>query len=165
MFLFRCLFTYQAPGAVTEKEYTCIRPHSVLSLAPANIFRLRKRDDYAFSVRCAICLIAYDRFTPRRCLIFVLSVAAVGLAANNRGLIGLIPVVTTAIYTVGCLYARSPRAIKLNLILNLILWAICDLIILDRLLYGRYDLRRYRGLALLFRGTAECKKQGNATFK
>lgn len=76
-------------------------------------------------------LLAYDRFTPRRCWFFVAAVALLGLFANNRGAVGLIPVVTTALYTVVCLYAKRTRDIKLNLIVNLLLWAVYDFFILD----------------------------------
>ena len=76
-------------------------------------------------------LLACDRFTAGRCFFFVAAVALLGLSANNRGLVGLIPVVTTAVYTVVCLYARRTRAIKLNLIVNLLLWAVYDFFILD----------------------------------
>ena len=76
-------------------------------------------------------LLAYDRFTPRRCWFFVSAVALLGLFANNRGAVGLIPVVTTALYTVVCLYAKRTRDIKLNLIVNLLLWAVYDFFILD----------------------------------
>ena len=76
-------------------------------------------------------LLAYDRFTPRRCWFFVSAVALLGLFANNRGAVGLIPVVTTALYTVVCLYAKRTRDIKLNLIVNLLLWADYDFFILD----------------------------------
>ncbi len=76
-------------------------------------------------------LLAYDRFTPRRCWFFVSAVALLGLYANNRGAVGLIPVVTTALYTVVCLYAKRTRDIKLNLIVNLLLWAVYDFFILD----------------------------------
>ncbi len=76
-------------------------------------------------------LLAYDRFTARRCFFFVAAVALLGLAANNRGAVGLIPVVTTALYTLVCLYARRTRAIKLNLIVNLLLWAVYELYIMD----------------------------------
>ena len=76
-------------------------------------------------------LLACDRFTPRRCWFFVTAVAALGLFANNRGAVGLIPIVTTALYTVVCLYAKRTRDIKLNLVVNLLLWAIYDFFILD----------------------------------
>ena len=65
------------------------------------------------------------------CALFLAAVAGVGLWANNRGLVGLLPVAATALYTVGCLYAKSPRTIKLNLIVNLILWAVYDAFVLD----------------------------------
>jgi hypothetical protein len=45
--------------------------------------------------------------------------------------VGLLPIVTTAVYTVGCLYAKRTRAIKWNLIVNLLLWAVYDAFVLD----------------------------------
>ncbi len=76
-------------------------------------------------------LLARDRFNGRRYVFFVAAVALLGLAANNRGLVGLIPVVTTAVYTVACLHVRQTRAIKANIIVNLTLWAVYDLLIMD----------------------------------
>ena len=64
-------------------------------------------------------------------MIFVACVGVVGLAVNNRGLVGLIPVFTTALYTVICLYAKRRIAIKANIIANLSLWAVYDILISD----------------------------------
>jgi len=101
-------------------------------LAAANVF-FASPSGTATLALCAArnLLIAYDRFPPRRCALFVVLVAALGLFSNSRGLVGLLPVVTTAVYTVGCLYAKSTRAVKWNLIVNLILWAIYDAFVLD----------------------------------
>ncbi len=64
-------------------------------------------------------------------MIFVACVGIIGLAVNNRGLVGLIPVFTTALYTVICLYAKRRVAIKTNIIANLSLWAVYDILISD----------------------------------
>ena len=101
-------------------------------LAVANVFFASLSGTTTFLL-CALrnVLLAYDRFTGRRCALFVGSVALLGVLANSRGAVGLIPVLTTAIYTVACLYAKSTRAIKLNLIVNLALWIVYELFILD----------------------------------
>ena len=95
--------------------------------AVANIFFLSLSGVTTFLL-CAVrnLLVSYDRFTKKLCIVFVVSVAAVGLAANNRGLTGLRPVLTTALYTVVCLYARRTKAIKLNIMSNLMLWAVYE---------------------------------------
>ena len=64
-------------------------------------------------------------------MFFVACVSVIGLAVNNRGLVGLIPVFTTALYTVICLYAKRRVAIKANIIANLSLWAVYDILISD----------------------------------
>lgn len=162
---FAACFTLASAWSRDRKRIYLYQAAQCFILAAANIFFASVSGTTTLFL-CALrnCLIAYDRFTPRRCLIFVLSVAAVGLAANNRGLIGLIPVVTTAIYTVGCLYARSPRAIKLNLILNLILWAIYDMIILDLVSFAVDTISAVMGTLSLFRNS-RMQKTGNASFK
>jgi Bacterial inner membrane protein. len=103
-----------------------------LLLAVANIF-FASVSGVTTYVLCTLrnLLLAYDRFTPRLCCGFVALVTALGLWANNRGLIGLLPVLTTAVYTVVCLRARRTKAIKLNIIVNLLLWAVYDFFILD----------------------------------
>lgn len=103
-----------------------------LLLAVANIFFASLSGVTTF-VLCTArnLLLARDRFTGRLCVFFVAAVAVIGLAANNRGPVGLIPVVTTALYTVACLYVRKTRVIKYNIIVNLMLWAVYDFFILD----------------------------------
>ena len=76
-------------------------------------------------------LVACDRLTKPLCYGFVLIVSVIGVAANNRGLLGFLPIVTTAVYSVVCLYAKETRAIKLNIFVNLVLWAVYDFFILD----------------------------------
>lgn len=74
---------------------------------------------------------AYDRLTARRTVIIAVLVGILGIISNNRGAVGLIPVIATIIYTAGSFALRSERKIKLNIALNLVLWAIYDLIIMD----------------------------------
>ena len=130
-FLAAC-FTLASAWSRDRKRIYLYQAAQCLILAAANVF-FASVSGTTTLVLCALrnCLIAYNRFTPRRCVVFVAAVTLLGLSANSRGFVGLLPVVTTAVYTVGCLRAQSERAIKLNLILNLVLWAVYDIIILD----------------------------------
>ena len=58
-------------------------------------------------------------------------VTGCGLAVNNKGLIGLLPVFATVILTVCNYYAREIMAIKWSLFINIVLWAIYFFAILD----------------------------------
>ncbi len=62
------------------------------------------------------------------CLILVL---VPGILVNNRGYIGWIILFANGIYTIGMYYAKKEVAIKCNMILNLILWIIYEILILD----------------------------------
>jgi len=125
-------FTLMSAWSRDRKRIYLYQAAQCFILAIANVFFASVSGTTTFLL-CAArnCLVAWDRFTPRRCALFVASVAALGILSNNRGVVGLIPVVTTAIYTVACLYVKSSRAIKLNLIVNLALWTVYDLFIGD----------------------------------
>lgn len=125
-------FTFLSAWSRDRKSIYLFQAAQCAILAAANVFFASLSGVTTLSL-CAVrnLLIAYDRFPPRRCVFFVAVVAALGLLSNSRGLVGLLPVVTTAVYTVGCLYAKSTRAVKWNLIVNLVLWAIYDAFVLD----------------------------------
>lgn len=69
-------------------------------------------------------LLVKGRFDRRMMVLFSVLVTVCGLAVNNRGLIGLLPVLATVILTVCNYYAREICAIKWSLIVNLALWAV-----------------------------------------
>lgn len=125
-------FTLLSAWSRDKKRIYLYQAAQCAVLAAANIFfaSLSGVTTYALCTARNL-LLSYDRFTVRRCAVFVTAVAVLGIYANNRGLVGLLPVVTTAVYTVGCCYARRMKAIKWNLIANLILWAVYDAFILD----------------------------------
>ena len=125
-------FTVLSAWSRDRKRIYLYQAAQCLILAIANIFFASPSGTTTFLL-CALrnCLIAWERYSGKSCALFVVSVAAVGLLANNRGLVGLIPVVTTAVYTVGCYYVKSTPAIKLNLIVNSVLWTVYDLVICD----------------------------------
>lgn len=125
-------FTLLSAWSREKKRIYLFQAAQCLILAGANVFFASISGVTTYAL-CTLrnLLLAYDRFTPRRCCAFVAAVAALGLLANNRGAVGLLPVVTTAAYTVGCLYAKQTKAIKINIIVNLVFWAIYDAFILD----------------------------------
>ena len=125
-------FTLASALSGDRKRIYLFQTVQCLLLAVANIFFFSVSGVTTF-VLCAVrnLLLAYDRFTRKLCIVFVAAVAAIGLIANNRGLLGLLPVVTTALYTIVCLYAKREKAIKANMVVNLSLWAVYDIFISD----------------------------------
>lgn len=125
-------FTLASAWSGKRKNIFLYQAVQCFLLAVANVF-FRSFSGITTLLLCAVrnVLVAYDRFTKKLCIVFVVVVAAIGLAANNRGVIGLLPVFTTALYTVLCLYVKQPKPVKLNLMTNLILWAVYDILIFD----------------------------------
>ena len=76
-------------------------------------------------------LLVKGRFDKRMMYLFIVLVTGCGLAVNNKGLIGLLPVLATVILTVCNYYAREILAIKWSLFVNIVLWAIYFFAILD----------------------------------
>ena len=125
-------FTLLSAWSRDRKRIYLFQAAQCLLLAVANIFFA----SVSGVTTCALCavrnwLLACDRFTARCCALFVVAVAALGLYANNRGIVGLLPIISTVLYTLGCFYARRAKTIKLNMILNLILWAVYELLVGD----------------------------------
>ena len=125
-------FTLASSWSGDRKRIYLYQAGQCALLAVANIFFFSVSGVTTYVI-CAVrnVLLACDRFTAKLCMIFVASVAVIGLAVNNRGLIGLIPVVTTALYTVICLHAKRHLAVKANIVGNLTLWAVYDILISD----------------------------------
>ncbi len=126
------LFTFTSAWSGDRKRIYLYQATQCLIMAVANGFFLSASGVTTF-ILCAVrnVLLAYERFSAKLCFFFVAGVAAIGIAANNRGLVGLIPVVTTVLYTVVCLYAHRRKAIKANIAVNLSLWAAYDILISD----------------------------------
>ena len=125
-------FTLASAWSGNRKRIYLYQALQCALLAVANIFFASVSGVTTYAI-CALrnVLLAYDRFTARLCMFFVAAVSIIGLSVNNRGLVGLIPVFTTALYTVICLYAKRRVAIKTNIIANLSLWAVYDILISD----------------------------------
>ena len=76
-------------------------------------------------------LLVKGMFDKRMMYLFMILVTGCGLAVNNKGLIGLLPVFATPMLTVCNYYAREIMAIKWSLFINIVLWAIYFFAILD----------------------------------
>lgn len=92
----------------------------------------------AMYMLCALrnLLAAYDKFSIKICIIFVIMTFVIGIACNNIGMIGLFPVFATAVYTVGSSVLHTNKSIKVNIAVNLLLWAVYDIIICDYITFA-----------------------------
>lgn len=153
---FAALFTFASAGTQSRKHSYLYQAAQCLIMAFASVF-FQSASGVTTFLLCAVrnLLLAFDRFTPRLCAFFVAAVAVVGLAANNRGLLGLLPVLTTALYTVGCFFARRLKAVKANLAVNLSLWALYDCLIRDYVSMAVDSASAAAALASLLRRRAE----------
>lgn len=126
------VFTILSSWSKERRKIYSYQAIQCLLLAITNLFFVSFSGTTTYAL-CAVrnTLLALNRFGRKTCICFVISVAAIGLAANNRGWIGLLPVLTTAIYTIGCFHVKETKPIKINIIINLILWAIYDIVIRD----------------------------------
>ncbi|MBO5570243.1 MAG: YgjV family protein [Oscillospiraceae bacterium] len=125
-------FTIASAWSGNRKRIYLYQAIQCFLLALANIFFISISGVTTYII-CAFrnMLLAYERFTARLCNITVACVGIIGVSVNNRGIIGLLPVITTALYTIICFYAKRRSTIKMNIIVNLALWAVYDILIHD----------------------------------
>ena len=125
-------FTIASAWSGNRKRIYLYQAIQCFLLALANIFFISISGVTTYII-CAFrnMLLAYERFTARLCIITVACVGIIGVSVNNRGIIGLLPVITTALYTIICFYAKRRSTIKMNIIVNLALWAVYDILIHD----------------------------------
>ncbi len=79
-------------------------------------------------------LTAYEKMTAKRTILFALLIGGAGTAVNflsDGGLIGLLPVAATVIYTFGCHYLVRPNLQRLNILVNMLLWIGYSVSVLD----------------------------------
>ena len=150
-FLAAC-FTAAASWSKEKKHIYLYQSVQCFLLAIANIFFASLSGSLTLFL-CGVrnLLTAYDRFTARLCGIFLILIIVPGFLSNNRGIIGILPVFTTVIYTVGCLYLKSENKIKGNIIVNLLLWSVYDILILDLVSFGVDMVSAFIAVISLFR--------------
>ena len=66
---------------------------------------------------------AHGRFSGVIVWVTLVAQVAIGLLVNNRGLLGLLPVVATLEYTLAVALTDGVRAVKLALLVNILMWA------------------------------------------
>lgn len=125
-------FTFASSWVGERKQIYLLQAVQCFLIAISNIFFA----SYSGCLTLLLCALrnvfsAYDKLTRNRSILFIVVMVPLGILFNNRGILGLLPVVTTVIYTLGCAYAKRIRMIKANVILNLVLWAIYDIFVMD----------------------------------
>ena len=82
---------------------------------------------------CAVrnIIVAYKKFTKPLMIIFVILVLVFGILVNNRGVIGLLPVIATIEYTICCYSVTDLKGTKISILINLLIWIVYSFIILD----------------------------------
>lgn len=76
-------------------------------------------------------LLAIDRFYKKECIISIILMLVLGVATNNNGMTGALIIAANIIYTIGTFLCRRELTIKINIIIDLILWMIYEVLIID----------------------------------
>ena len=72
-----------------------------------------------------------DRFTRPVLAVIVVLVIVLGLMTNNRGLVGLMPVIATVEYTVCCHFIRDVRKTRVSILFNESIWIVYSFLVSD----------------------------------
>lgn len=91
---------------------------------------------YAAISTLALCcvrnvFITKDRFTRPVMTVIVILVIVCGVLTNNRGIIGLMPVLATVEYTMCCYFINNIRKTKISILLNESIWLVYSFIVQD----------------------------------
>lgn len=62
--------------------------------------------------------------------LFVVAIIVLGIVANTRGIIGLLPVIASIEYTIWSYLCKTAQGLRFGLVVNLILWLIHDCYVL-----------------------------------
>lgn len=76
-------------------------------------------------------LIVWNRYTKNAMFILLLGIVLTGLWANNRGIVGLLPIIATVEYTICCHYIRSEHYTRWSILINEVIWLTYSFLILD----------------------------------
>lgn len=126
--IFTCLSCYFKDR---KRIYYCLVGQCA-ALAIANIFF----ESYAGIVTLILCtlrnfLLAIDKYNKYTCIALAAGMLVIGAALNNMGGVGWLVIAANTIYTLGAYFARNEITIKLNIIVDLVLWIIYEIIIID----------------------------------
>lgn len=76
-------------------------------------------------------IVAMDRFSKRSVWLFVALTVLIGLPLNNRGWIGLLPILATVEYTFCSYLIKSVLGTRCSILVNTGIWVIYSFLILD----------------------------------
>lgn len=79
---------------------------------------------------CAIRNIIFSKFNNKYlCFLFSGLFLAIGLIANNQGILGLLPIFATIQYTLWSGFSKTAKQIRIGMIINYIPWIIHDFVV------------------------------------
>lgn len=126
------IFTFASCYSKDTKRIYFYQVGQCLVLAVANLFF----GSYAGIVTLALCalrnyLLGVDKFNKVFCISIASLMLILGALINNNGSVGWIVIGANVIYTIGGYFAKRELTIKLNIILDLVLWIIYEILIFD----------------------------------
>lgn len=126
------IFTCASSLSRDKKKIYFFQVGQCLILAVANIFF----HSYAGIITLILCagrnfLLGIDKFNKTICIILASSMLVLGILINNNGYTGYIVIAANVIYTIGGYIAKKEIAIKINIIIDLALWIVYELLIID----------------------------------
>lgn len=71
-------------------------------------------------------LVYKNKFTNKVAIVFCILIICIGVTFNNKGPIGILPIIASVEYTIFICKSKNTNNLRLGLIFNLILWAIYD---------------------------------------
>lgn len=91
---------------------------------------------YAAITTLALCcirniFIMKDKFSVPVMTVILILVIACGILTNNRGIIGLLPVIATVEYTICCHYITDVGKTRISILINEAIWIIYSFLVLD----------------------------------
>ena len=76
-------------------------------------------------------IVAHDKYNAKLMYVFLILTFIIGIATNNRGLIGLIPVIATIQYTICLKVFKTLMLTRISIWVNTALWVVYSFIIMD----------------------------------
>lgn len=130
--LVAAVFTAKSSWAKDREHIYFYQVIQCLLLAMASVFFR----SYTGIITLLICawrnyLASRGKLTGRAVIICLVLIIVFGLAVNNRGFIGLLLVVTNIIYSLGVFFTKRELTIKCNMIVNMLLWFLYEIFIVD----------------------------------
>lgn len=99
--------------------------------AAANLFLLSFSGAVVNSVNVARNYLTYKgKFNRRMMAGFLVAIIVLGLIFNNRGFIGLIPIIAAGEYTIALAVFKNPQDTRIMPAFNLAMWAVYDFVIM-----------------------------------